>query len=102
MNTPSQEPQRWLDRAGNVDRIVHTLYALCGISVLLEFFVERHETLAFAEWFGFYAWYGFISCVGLVLAAKALRVILIRPEDYYTAREPDSQARASGRKDQPE
>jgi hypothetical protein len=35
------------------------------------------------SWFGFYGWYGFVGCVGLVLVAKALRVILKRPEDYY-------------------
>lgn len=102
MNTPSQEPKRWLDRPGNVDRIVHTLYALCGISVLLEFVIERHEKLAFAEWFGFYAWYGFVACVGLVLAAKTLRLILIRPEDYYTAHETDSAPLDSDHGEKPE
>ncbi|MDZ7736907.1 MAG: hypothetical protein U5P41_13040 [Gammaproteobacteria bacterium] len=102
MNTPSHDSKHWLDRPGNVDRIVHTLYALCGISVLLEFVVERHETLGFAGWFAFYAWYGFIACVGLVLAAKGLRLILIRREDYYTAREPDAGDKASDQKDKPE
>lgn len=102
MKTSSQEPERWLDRPGNVDRIVYTLYVLCGVSVLLEFVIEREEKLGFAEWFGFYAWYGFVACVGLVLAAKALRLILIRPEDYYTAREVDSARQDSNSKEKPE
>lgn len=97
MSTSSQEPKYWLDRPGSVDKIVRTLYVLCGVSVLLEFVIEREEKLAFAEWFAFYAWYGFIACVGLVLAAKVLRLIVIRPEDYYTASEQD----ATG-KDEPE
>ena len=32
---------------------------------------------------GFYAIFGFGACVLLVLAAKALRRLLMRPEDYY-------------------
>ena len=102
MNTSSQEREYWLDRPGNVDKIVRTLYALCGISVLFEFVIEREEKLAFAEWFAFYAWYGFVACVGLVLAAKALRRVLMRPEDYYTANEPGSDQRAANREERPE
>lgn len=102
MNTPSQEREYWLDRPGNVDKIVRTLYALCGISVLFEFVIEREEKLAFAEWFAFYAWYGFVACVGLVLAAKALRLILMRPENYYTAHEPHSEDRDADRKEESE
>lgn len=72
-----------LEQPRTVDRIVYGLYALCAFSVLLELAVHRHETLSFAGWFGFYAWFGFVACVGLVLAARALRRALIRPEDYY-------------------
>ncbi|MES1943678.1 hypothetical protein PC39_06174 [Salinisphaera sp. PC39] len=72
-----------LEHPRNVDRIVHGLYALCALSVLLEFVVHRHETLSFAGWFGFYAWFGFVACVGLVLAARVLRRVLMRSEDYY-------------------
>ncbi len=32
---------------------------------------------------GFDAIYGFVACVGLVIAAKGLRVLLMRDEDYY-------------------
>ncbi|MDT8448674.1 MAG: hypothetical protein RQ847_00735 [Wenzhouxiangellaceae bacterium] len=85
MNKPigSDNDRRWLDEPRNVDRVVHTLYAICAVTVLLDFVVQRHETLDFAHWFGFYAWYGFVACTGLVLAAKLLRVFVKRPEDYY-------------------
>jgi hypothetical protein len=33
--------------------------------------------------FGFYGWFGFVACVALVLIAKQLRRIVMRPEDYY-------------------
>ena len=76
-NTP------FLLRTQVVNRIVYALYAICAGSVLLDLFIHRHEKLGFAESFGFYAWFGFVACVGLVLAAKGLRRILMRPEDYY-------------------
>ena len=64
--------------------IVYALYAICALSVLLEFVIHRHEKLGFAGSFGFYAWYGFVACVGLVLAAKVMRRVLMRDEDYYS------------------
>ena len=33
--------------------------------------------------FGFYGLFGFVACVALVLIAKQLRRVLMRPEDYY-------------------
>ncbi len=66
-----------------VKRIVYTLYALCAGSVLLDLVIHRHETLGFAEFFGFYAWYGLVACVALVLAAKGMRRLVKRPENYY-------------------
>lgn len=73
----------WLERPRTVNGIVYALYAICALTVLLEFAVHRHETLDFAGWFAFYAGFGFVACVGLVLAAKGLRRLLKRPEDYY-------------------
>lgn len=66
-----------------VNVIVYTLYTLCAGSVLLDLVIHRHEKLAFAEFFGFYGWYGFVACVALVIAAKGMRRILKRPENYY-------------------
>ena len=34
-------------------------------------------------WFAFYGWYGFISCFFLVIAARGLRKLVMRDEDYY-------------------
>ena len=45
--------------------------------------MHLHGHFAIEGLFGFYGFYGLIGCVGLVLGAKALRVILMRPEDYY-------------------
>ncbi len=73
----------WIDDPKNVDRIVRWLYAVCALLVVIDIFVPKHGPFAIEHWFGFYAFYGFIACVGLVIAAKGLRVILMKPEDYY-------------------
>lgn len=80
--TPPEE-RTWIDEPKNVDRIVHWLYAVCALLVLVDILVPKHGPFAIEHWFGFYAFYGFIACVGLVIAAKGLRVILMKPEDYY-------------------
>lgn len=83
MKNVTDKEKGWLERPRTVNGIVYTLYAVCALSVLLEFVIHRHEKLGFAESFSFYAWFGFVACVGLVLAAKLLRKLLMRPEDYY-------------------
>jgi hypothetical protein len=67
----------WLDDPANFDRMMYALYALCAVFLLLDLLME-HDRL-----FGFYAWFGLIASIGFVLAAKVLRLLLMRPEDYY-------------------
>lgn len=73
----------WLDDRRNVDRIVWALYAVCALLLLIDWFVPKHGPFAIEHWYGFYGIYGFVACVGLVIAAKEMRRILMRPEDYY-------------------
>jgi hypothetical protein len=77
------ERKYWLDDRRNVDRIVYALYAVCAVLFLFDVFVPKHGPFAIEHVFGFYGLYGFIACVGLVLAARAMRKVVIRPEDYY-------------------
>ena len=80
--TPPHE-RTWIDNPKNVDFIVYALYAICAALVIVDIWVPKHGPFAVEHWFGFYAFYGFIACVGLVVAAKGLRTILMRSEDYY-------------------
>jgi hypothetical protein len=73
----------WLDDPRNVDRIAYALYAICAILIIIDMFVERHGPFAVEHLFGFYGVFGFVACVALVLAAKELRKIIMRPENYY-------------------
>lgn len=82
-HTPGDGRKYWLDDRRNVDRLVYGLYAACALLLLGDVFVPKHGPFAVEHWFGFYGWYGFVACVALVIAAKGLRRILKRPEDYY-------------------
>jgi hypothetical protein len=79
----SVERERWLDDTRNVTLLHRGLWAVGIVLVLLDAVVHRHEDLDFAATPAFYAAYGFFACVLLVLAAKALRRVLKRPEGYY-------------------
>lgn len=75
--------QYWLDRQESVTKLYRGLWLL-GIGLLaVDLLVHKHEDFSFAAYLGFYALYGFLACVLLVLVAKQLRRLLMRPEDYY-------------------
>ncbi len=76
-------PEGWFDKPANVNKIIWALCTVCAASVLADFFYHKHGHYGFQEWIGFDAWYGFVSCVLLVLAAKQLRKVVMRDEDYY-------------------
>jgi hypothetical protein len=73
----------WFDRPENVNKIVWALIAMCIASVGADKFYDKHTHYGFQAIIGFDAFYGFVSCVLLVLAAKQLRKVLMRGEDYY-------------------
>ena len=78
-----KEKTYWLDSPANVKKIVWALVAVCALLFGADALIHKHGYFAVEHLFGFYGLYGFIVCVGLVLAAKAMRTILMRPEDYY-------------------
>ena len=80
------EPPRWLDRAENVRKVYYSVWVACGLLLLAELFIDKHGDVEVEHVFGFHGFYGLIACVVLVLAAKLLRRVLIRPESYYDDR----------------
>jgi hypothetical protein len=73
----------WLDQPKNVARLYRGLWTFGALLVLADLAVHRHPEAGFDGWFGFYGLYGFVACVALVLAAKLLRRVVMRREDYY-------------------
>jgi hypothetical protein len=83
MAAKSVKKRYWLDKRRNVDRLVHAFYVICAFLIVVDVFVPKHGPFALEHVFGFYGLFGFLACVALVLIAKQLRRILIRPENYY-------------------
>ncbi len=78
------KPKRHMfDNPRNVKRAIYALYAVCAISLLGEYFIDRHVDHPWEALFGLYPLYGFGACVLLVLIAKEMRKILMRKDDYY-------------------
>ena len=77
------EQPTWFDRKKNVDRICYVLYAVSALLLVIDPLVHKHGKFAIEHWWGFYGIYGFVGCVFLVLAAKELRKLVMRSEDYY-------------------
>jgi len=73
----------WLDDPRNVKKIVYALYAVCVLLVGADWWYHKHTHFEFENWFGFFGVFGFAACVGLVWAAKVMRKLLKREEDYY-------------------
>ncbi len=57
--------------------------AICAVLAVLDLFYHKHVHYSWEGLFGFYGFFGFIACFVLVLAAKEMRKILMRDEDYY-------------------
>ena len=71
----------------NVDSIVRGLVATCvglvAFDVVFHFVGHKHVHFDLEAVPGFYAVVGFVSYVGLVMTAKQLRKVVMRPNDYY-------------------
>ena len=59
------------------------LLGLCALLLVIDFFVAKHGKFDLEHYWGFYGFFGFAAVVALVIAAKALRFLVNRPEDYY-------------------
>ncbi|MBE0546848.1 MAG: hypothetical protein IH627_04140 [Rubrivivax sp.] len=80
------EPLRWLDRAENVRKVYCSVWVVCALLLVVEPFIDKHGETDIEHLFGFHGFYGLVACVALVLAAKLLRRVLMRPENYYDDR----------------
>ena len=73
--------RHWLDRNGRL--VWRAFLAVLALTVLAEFAVALHPHFGVDGLPGFHAIYGFLACLAMILAAKALGVLLKRPDDYY-------------------
>jgi hypothetical protein len=77
------DSEGWADKPANQKLIRRILYGACVVLVIADFLVHRHISTDVERVPAFYALYGFVALVGVVMAAKGLRRIVMRDEDYY-------------------
>ena len=79
----SDEREHVWDNPRNVKLLFSVFYAVCAIVVVLDLVIPREGHHSWERIVEFYPLYGFVGIVVLVLIAKLMRRVLMRPEDYY-------------------
>ena len=77
----------WLDQPRNVERLWRGFLVVLALTVLAELLVHLHPYFGIESVFGFYAWFGFLACAAMIVVAKALALVLKRPDTYYGQRD---------------
>ena len=79
--------KHFFDKPGNLQKVLRIFFVAAALLILLDlldlFFPFKETHFDLEGWFGFYGIYGFVGCTLLVLAAKVLRKVVMREEDYY-------------------
>jgi hypothetical protein len=81
MTDPNDD--HWLTRPATIRRLWVVFILVLIVLVALDLVVAHHPHFGIDGTFGFGAWFGFLSCVALVGFAKALGLVLKRPDRYY-------------------
>lgn len=84
--TDNQNTDHWLVRASTIRWLWLIFIAVLALTVLAQFLVPIKGYFGIDGWFAFGAIYGFLACLAMVLVAKALGLLLKRPENYYKDR----------------
>lgn len=77
-----EKPQLF-DSPRNVRRLIQAVVGIAVLSLAAELFIERPVEHPWESLFGFYAVFGFLDYVFLVFAARLLRRLVMRRENYY-------------------
>lgn len=79
-----------------MNRLLYVLAAICGALALADFLSGRHGYYAIENIPVFYGLFGFVIYVTVIFTAKALRRLILRPEDYYGRHAIDAEDEAEG------
>jgi hypothetical protein len=80
---PRPDASHWLDRAHNVKLLWRGFLVVLALTVLIEPWAGLHPVFRIESWFAFHAWFGLLSCAAMIGLAKALALLLKRPDTYY-------------------
>lgn len=82
-----RDASHWLDKPRNVKRLWRGFLVVLALTVLAELLVHLHPQFEIESVFGFSAWFGFMACAAMIVVAKALALVLKRPDTYYGRRD---------------
>jgi len=77
--------KHWLDEPQNVKRLWRGFLVLLAVVLAAEFLITLHPHFEVERFPVFYATFGFLACAAMIGAAKAIGVLLKRPDTYYRA-----------------
>jgi hypothetical protein len=83
----NDEKTHVLDERRHVKLLWGAFLGVLALTVVAELFVPLHPHFEIESWFAFAAWYGFGTCVLMIVAARALALLLKRRDTYYADRE---------------
>jgi hypothetical protein len=66
-----------------IRRLWQIFIAILALTLLAQFVIDVHPHFTVEQAFGAYAIYGFAACAALILIARAIGLLLKRPDDYY-------------------
>jgi len=81
-----QDDRHWLDDPAHVKLLWRGFLVVLALTVAAELIVHLHPHFEVESVFGFAAWFGFGACAAMIAAAKALALVLKRPDTYYGTR----------------
>jgi len=73
----------FFDRPKVIRGLWISLYVVCGLLIIPDFFSRAEPHFGLDGFLGFYALLGFVSCSVLILFSKAVGLLLKKREDYY-------------------
>ena len=82
-----QDDRRWLDDPAHVKLLWRGFLVVLALTVAAEFVIHLHPQFEIESVFGFAAWFGFAACAAMIAVAKALALLLKRPDTYYGERD---------------
>ncbi|MFZ2650993.1 MAG: hypothetical protein WA210_12905 [Burkholderiaceae bacterium] len=84
---PKPQASHWLDEPRNVKLLWRGFLGVLALTVLAQGLVQLHPHFEIESVFGFNAWFGFGACAAMIIVAKALALLLKRPDSYYVKRD---------------
>jgi hypothetical protein len=81
------DKSHWLDEPRHVKLLWRIFLGVLVFIVAVGALIPLHPYFEIESTFGFYAWFGFLACGVMIVVAKAMALLLRRPDTYYP--EPD-------------